>query len=174
MRRTFAAIVALSLSTVALGIAGAGPALANNDPHRVFLPSGPLDLPAGFCSFPTHYDIVANNEYGKFTTLADGTVVLHETGSLKVRATNVSTNVSVLLNASGPGTVTFRTDGTTVVDGNGHWLITNLAADAAPFGLPGVMLTSGTLHETLPAAPATMPTALSVTGHVTDVCAQLS
>ena len=47
MRRTFVAIVALSLTAVALGIVGAGPAVANNDPHRVFLPGAPLDLPAG-------------------------------------------------------------------------------------------------------------------------------
>ena len=172
MRRTFVAIVALSLTAVALGIVGAGPSVANNDPHRVFLPGAPLDLPAGFCSFPTHYDVVANNEYGKFTTLADGTVRLHETGTLKVRVTNVDTDASVLLNASGPGTVTFHPDGTTTVVGNGHWLITNLAADASPFGLPGVMLTSGVLNETL--SPTGTPTALSVTGHVTDVCAELS
>jgi hypothetical protein len=172
MRRILAVTVALSITTIAPALAGAGPALANNDPHRVFLPGAPLDLPAGFCSFPTHYDVVADKEYGKFTTLADGTVVLHETGSFKVRATNVDSGASVLLNASGPGTITFPPDGTTHVAGNGHWLITNLAADAAPFGLPGVMLTSGVLHETLDASFT--PTALSVTGHVTDVCAALS
>jgi hypothetical protein len=146
--------------------------MANNDPHRVFLPAGPVDLPAGFCSFPTHYDVVANKEYGKITTLPDGTTVIVLTGSFKMSATNVDTGESVLLNASGPGTITFYPDGSFTVDGTGHWLIFNLATDAAQFGLPAVMLTSGQFHETFDATGTL--TELSVTGGVTDVCAELA
>jgi hypothetical protein len=168
MRRfgVFAVLVA------SLGVVTAPQALANNDPHRVFLPSGPVTLPVGFCSFRTHYDIVANKEYGKITTLPDGTTIIKETGTLKIRATDVRTGKRVLLNASGPGTVTISADGSLTIDGTGHWLVFNLATDAAPFGLPGVMLTSGQLHETID--PTGKLTALSVTGGSTDVCAALS
>jgi hypothetical protein len=172
MRRISAAAISVGLLVCAFGAVTAAPALANKDPHRVFLPSGPLDLPAGYCSFPTHYDVVVNKEYGKITTLADGTTRIHETGSFKVRATNVDSERSVLLNASGPGTILIHPDGTVDVVGTGHWLITNLATDAAPFGLPGVMLTSGTLNESLDASAT--PTALSVTGRAIDVCAAIA
>jgi hypothetical protein len=159
---------ALVLVPAALAV---GPALANNDPHRVFLPSGPVDLPAGFCSFPTHYDVVANKEYGKFTTLADGTVRLKETGKLKLRATNTDTGESILLNASGPGTLLFFPDGSFTIHGTGHWLIFNLATDAARFGLPAVLLSSGHINETIDSSGALA--ALSVTGRAKDVCAAL-
>jgi hypothetical protein len=167
--------IRLSIVAAIIALGGTllvGPANANNDPHRVFLPSGPIDLPAGFCAFPTHYDVVTNKEYGTFTTLADGTVSLKESGDLKVRATNVDTNKSILLNSSGPGTVFFFPDGAITVSGQGHWLITNQEAVAQPFGLPGVMVTSGSLSEHIDAQGAL--TGLSVTGSVMDVCAELS
>jgi hypothetical protein len=169
--RRFGVFAVLGLLVCSLGAVTAPSALANNDPHRVFLPAGPVDLPVGYCSFPTHIDVVANKEYGKITTLPDGTTIIKETGTFKTRATNVGSGKSVLLNASGPGTLTFYPDGSVTVHGTGHWLIFNLATDAAPFGLPGVMLTSGRLHEELD--PSGTPTALSVTGRATDVCAAL-
>ena len=171
MRRSgvFAVLGLLVCSLVAVS---APSALANNDPHRVFLPAGPpFTLPVGFCSFRLHFEVVANKEYGKFTTLPDGTVILKETGKLKVRATNVRTGKSVLLSISGPGTITFDADGSVTVDGTGRWLTFNLATDTAPFGLPAVMLSSGHLHETMD--PTGALTVLSVTGRVTDVCAAL-
>jgi hypothetical protein len=145
--------------------------MANSDPHRVFLPAGPVDLPVGFCSFPVHIDVVANKEYGKITTMPDDTTIIKVTGTFKVRVTNVSTGTSVLLNASGPGTITIYPDGSVTVDGTGHGLTLNPAAAAASFGLPGVLFTSGRYHETLD--PTGTPTALSVTGRATDVCAAL-
>ncbi|MDP9235386.1 MAG: hypothetical protein M3P01_12685 [Actinomycetota bacterium] len=169
--RRFALLVTGALLLGLTGLVTAPPALANNDPHRVFLPAGPVDLPVGFCSFPTHLDVVANKEYGKITTLPDGTTIIEETGTFKLRATNVTTGKTVLLNASGPGTITIYPDGSVTVDGTGHWLIFNLSAAAASFGFPGVMLTSGQIHETLD--PTGTPTALSVTGRATDVCAAL-
>ena len=171
MRRSSAGTILVGLVVCVLGAVTASPALANNDPHRVFLPAGPVDLPVGFCRFPTHYEVVANKEYGKITTLSDGTLIIRETGALKLRATNVRSGKSVLLNASGPGTITIYPDGSLTIDGTGHWLLFNLAADAASFGLPAVILTSGHVHQALD--PAATPIALSVTGHVTDVCAAL-
>lgn len=172
MRRFLSAAVLVSLFLSALGAISAAPAGANNDPHRVFLPAGPVDLPAGYCDFPTHYDILANKEYGKITELPDGTTVIHETGTFKVSATDVSTGATIPLNASGPGTITIYPDGSVTYDGTGHWLVFNLAADAAEFGLPAVMLTSGRFQETID--PSGSVTALSVTGQVTDVCAALA
>src|SRR5207245_3667481 len=80
IRLSIAAAIVLMPSSLS-----ATQANANNDPHREFLPAGPVDLPAGFCDFPTHYDVVSNKEYGTFTTLADGTLRLKETGSFKIR-----------------------------------------------------------------------------------------
>ncbi len=172
MRRILAVAGVIGLVVCTSGVLTAAPALANNDPHRVFLPAGPLDFPAGFCSFPVHSEVLVNKEYGKFTTLPDGTTIIKLSGSFKVTMTNVTSGKTVPVNASGPGSIRLGTDGTTTVDGTGHWLITNLAADAAPFGLPGVMLTSGRLHEVLDSS--FHPTELSVTGHVIDVCALIA
>jgi len=169
--KRFACFVTGALLIALTSLAIAPPALANNDPHRVFLPAGPVDLPVGFCSFPTHLDVVANKEYGKITTSPDGTTIIEETGTLKLRATNVTTGKTVSLVASGPGTITLYPDGSVTVDGTGHWLIFNLAAAAGSFGFPGVMLTSGQIHETLD--PTGAPTAMSVTGRETDECVAL-
>jgi hypothetical protein len=166
--------LAFVVALAALGSAmiGPGSALANNDPHRVFLAAGSVDLPKGFCAFPTHYDVVVNKEYGTITTLADGTVSVKESGKLKIRATNVDSGKSILLVASGPGTVLLPPDGSLSVNGQGHWLISNPEAIAATFGLPGVMLTSGNLTERIDRHGNI--TDLSVTGRATDVCALLS
>jgi hypothetical protein len=172
MRRILAVAGLFGLMICASGVITAAPALANNDPHRVFLPAGPLDFPAGFCSFPLHSDVLVNKEYGKITTLPDGTTVIKLTGSFKVTMTNVDSGKTIPINASGPGTIRLFPDGTTSVDGTGHWLITNLAPDATAFGLPAVMVTSGRLHEVLDAD--FHPTELSVSGRTVDVCALLA
>jgi hypothetical protein len=170
--RRFASLVTGALLLALTSLVAAPPALANNDPHRVFLPAGPFDLPVGFCSFPTHFDVVANKEYGKITTLPDETTIIKVTGTLKLRATNVSTGKTVLLNASGPATITIYPDGSVTFDSSGHLLNYLPAASAGLFGFPGVMLISGQFHET--DDPTGTPTAMSVTGRVTDVCAALS
>jgi hypothetical protein len=126
----------------------------------------------GYCSFPVHLEPVVNKEYGKVTSLPDGTTVIQETGSFKVAATNDATKKTVLFNASGPGTITISPDGSVTIDGTGNWLIWNPADAAASFGLPGVMLTSGRMHEEL--GPNMALTALSVTGRAIDVCAALA
>jgi hypothetical protein len=172
VRRMSVVAVFVGLLVGLLGVVSAAPALANNDPHRFFVPAGDVDLPAGFCSFPTHYELLANKVYVKATTLPDGSVALKGTGALRFRATNVDTGTSVVLNASGPGVVTIHPDNSFTVNGQGHWLVFNFASDAAPFGLPAVMLTSGRLYEEVDSSGAL--TALSVTGQVTDVCAALS
>jgi hypothetical protein len=169
--KRFALLVTAALLLALTSLATAPPALANNDPHRVFLPAGPVDLPVGFCSFPVHIDVVANKEYGKITTLPDGTTIIKVAGTLKLRATNVTTGKSILLNASGPGTITIYPDGSVTIDATGHTLNYIPAASAGLFGFPGVMLTSGQFHET--DDPTGTPTAMSVTGRATDVCAAL-
>jgi hypothetical protein len=77
------------------------------------------------------------------------------------------------VNAPGPRTITIHPDGSTTVDGSGHWLLTNLADQAVQFGLPAVMLTSGNLQESIDFATLTLSD-LSVTGNVIDVCAALA
>jgi hypothetical protein len=169
--KRFALLVTGALLVALTSLAAAPSALANNDPHRVFLPAGPVDLPVGFCSFPVHIDVVANKEYGKITTLPDGTTIIKETGTLKDGVTNVSTGKTLLFNASGPGTITIYPNGSVTVDGTGHWLIYLPAASTGLFGFPGMMLTSGQIHATLD--PTGTPTALSVTGRMSDVCGAL-
>lgn len=171
MKRAPVVAVGVLLLVVASVFAPA-PAMANNDPHRVFLEAGPLDLPIGYCDFPVHGEVIANNEYGKFTTLADGTVVLRVTGKFKVLLTNVTSGASQNFNISGPGTISFLPDGSIDLVATGRQLVYNLASDAEPFGLPGLMVASGRVTETLDADGR--PTELSVTGKVTDVCAALS
>jgi hypothetical protein len=172
MRRlsTVAAFVGV-ISSVAW-MTGPGRALANNDPHRVPVGNQSGDVPAGVCSFPVHIEVVSDNEYATITTLPDQTVVIKQTGKLKVVVTNLTNHRSVPVNAGGPGTIRLPAAGGFTLDAGGHWLIINLASDAAAFGLPPLMLTSGNLHESFDSNGVL--TALSVSGHVTDLCAALA
>jgi hypothetical protein len=74
------AVLLVVMSALVLLI-GAASASANNDPHRVFLPSPPFDFGSSFCGFPVHAEAAVNREYGKVSTLPDGSTFTVVTGS---------------------------------------------------------------------------------------------
>jgi len=115
---------------------------ANNDPHRTFLPAAPLDLPAGFCSFPVRLTNPVDKEYGTISTAPDGSTTIRITGSLFTTVTNEDTGKAITLNTSGPGTVAIFPDGTDIAHVKGVGLL--FAANGPQVGLPsGLVLLSG-------------------------------
>ena len=126
--RTLLAVIA---GTVAAWI-GAASAEANNDPHRVFVPSAPFDIPVNICGFIVHVDFPVDREYATISTAADGSTIVKVTGSLVKTFTNVTNGHAVTLNSSGPGTATFP-PGTTleIFDVHGAVVDTEHAMPAA-------------------------------------------
>jgi hypothetical protein len=160
--------------TGAIALLIAASASANNDPHRIYLPLAPFDLPASYCGFPVHIEPLANREYAKVSQGADGSTVYKITGSLFVGVTNTTTGRATTLNISGPGTFTFSVDGTVgTFDGRGLSLL--YASNVTQFGLPSnLVVTSGPGPVSIDLVNGTI-LSLPTTPHVLlDVCAALS
>jgi hypothetical protein len=147
---------------------------ANNDPHRTFLAATPLDLPAGFCSFPVHLDFPVNKEYGTISTTADGSTMIKSTGALVVTVTNKTTRANITLNVSGPGTNIISRDGNTLqfdLLGITLFFVTN----GPQFGLPsGLVQTSGPLTGSLDLGSSAIITLTNRPHVLLDVCAALA
>jgi hypothetical protein len=155
---------------VAAGLlAGAGPASAGSKREPVVL----TDAVASCASrgFDVLISAVRNKEYQTATPLPDGSTLLHITGSLVSRLTNVTTGKAITVNTSGPAKLTFHPDGSFEVDGTGAGLLP-LGAAAAPFGLPELALTKG--HLQISFGPSGEVKSLSMRGNVTDLCAALA
>jgi len=170
---------AVLLAALALLMVTAAPASANNDPHRFFLPQGSIDFlaaPNGPCAFAVHLDTLVNKEYGKQTTLADGSTLFTLTGSMTVR---VSAHGKAFdLNVSGPMRSLYAPDGSTWSFSNrGQMLTFNPAL--TDMGYPSDMvLTSGLWEGTAAAVgnwAGSVITSTSHLGHLEmDVCAAIS
>ena len=149
-------------------------ASANNDPHRFFLDSSPMDFPASFCGFPVHVEAVVNKEYAKVSQGADGSTILKITGSLFDRATNEDTGKSITFNASGPVTLTFSPDGTTLTI-QGRGLTGAFAPNLTEFGFPSnIVVFSGPALATVDLATGAVISLAGQPHVVLDVCAALS
>jgi len=174
-RRAGRTVLALAaMAGLALSIfGGSSTAWANNDPHRVYLPASPFDIPSNVCGFIVHVDIPVDRQYGTFSTLPDGSTVLKITGSLVWTLTNTETGTSVTVNASGPGTVTFPINTTlAVIDGSGLNII--YITNGADFGVPNIFYSSGKLQFTTDLSNDTI-VSMPRTPHILqDVCAELA
>lgn len=172
IRQTALVLAALTgLSLVMVG--GSSAAWANHDPHRVYLPATPFDIPDNVCGFTVHVDIPVDRQYGTFSTLPDGSTVVKITGSLVWTLTNTETGTSVTVNASGPGTIIFPI-GTTlaVIDGSGLNII--YITNGADFGVPNIFYSSGKLQFTTDLSNDTI-VSMPRTPHILqDVCAELA
>jgi hypothetical protein len=151
----------------------AGPASAGM-PTREFLPAEPFDLDAGPCPFVIHVEFPVNKEYAITFTDADGnpTRVIVQ-GALVATLTNTENDESVTLNISGPGTTTFREDGSTLLQASGNWAIFFFPGQLGP-GAPGSLVYNQGRIVILTAANGFDQTILSQSGPQTDVCALLS
>ncbi len=177
MRQRFAAFVAAALA-VAVMLTAASPAAANSDPHRIFLPAGPWDLPGGtYCSFTIHVDVLADREYATVTSLPDGSTMWVVRGSLSLAVSNPAAPKNIVVNAGGPGTFTFLPDGFTVI-GAFFGRAFLWAPDLVDLGFPSnVVAVAGPAVITQKFADDGSFSFLSVQGHpqvLTDVCAALS
>jgi hypothetical protein len=156
----------------AILLASGATASAQGSP-RIFQPSGPMDLPAGYCAFPVHVDTVFNKEYIDHQwTNPDGSLTILFTGALVLRVTNTTTGKTITVNASGPLKVTIYPDGSVSGTPLGrffHWFD---QTDQQRFGVPGLALFTGRVTATIDSAGNI--TSASYTGHVTDLCAALS
>jgi hypothetical protein len=63
--RLFALAAATILASLLVAAAPSA-AWANSDPHRVFLPSSPFNIPSNVCGFTVHVDIPVDRQYGTF------------------------------------------------------------------------------------------------------------
>jgi hypothetical protein len=165
------AVAALIASAL---LVGAAPAVANNDPHRVFSPSPPFDIPPGVCTFGVHVEAPVDKEYSTVTTEPDGSTIVKTTGALVQTLTNQTTGKSITLNASGPLTVTIPPPPSTVVTADVRGLSIVFVTNGAEFGLPNLMYVSGPFGFTTDLSNDTL---VSVTRspHVRlDICAALS
>ena len=177
--RYFGVVLPAALSMGAL-LAAPASASANNDPHRVYEPAGPVDLPAGYCDFPVHLEFPVDREYGTVSTLPDGSTVITTTGSFIVTATNELTGATLQVNAGGPGTVTIPPSGGPVVyDLQGRSLL--IGTNQADFGLPSNLVSSAgpvnVVEATNGLGGLPFGAISSLSGHplvLTDVCAALS
>lgn len=163
--------VGLTAAAVAVCLIGFAPSAGAASPFRVFLTPGPDFTFAGTCAFPVLAHTVTDKEYATFTTLPDGTVTEAITGKAVGEYTNLNSGKSIVVNTSGPGVVTFNTDGTIGVDlrGPSTWLFT--PQEQADFGLPQFAYTAGHMQYVYNGG---LFQNLTFTGSVTDLCDSLS
>jgi hypothetical protein len=148
-------------SAAALALTVASVATAD-PPTRNFVPQGPFSGP--FCpNFDLGITLLNNQEYN--ITFSTGASIT--TGRIDAQVTNLSTGKSVVLNISGPGF--FSSDGNIVVFG-GLSIILLPPDFLYPGSPPTAFLNSGTVTFDFSGAPVIM----TQTGHMRDICAELS
>jgi hypothetical protein len=145
---------------------------APGKPTRLPFPNTPFSVPAGvFCSFPVSVTIVENNEVSNtYPPDANGDVLQRITGKLVLGITNGTTNKSINVNVSGPGTNVFHADGSDSFTGYGRSIFF-FSSNTIPAG-PATFIYSGKSEATITASGQL--TLDSQTGHAEDVCAELS
>jgi hypothetical protein len=145
---------------------------APGKPTKSPLPDAPFSFPAGAaCSFPLIGTVLANNEVtNTFPPEPNGDVVQHISGRLVMALTNGSTNKSIDVNISGPGTLVFHPDGSVGFTGYGNSLFI-FQPTSIPAG-PATFIYSGQTVANFTAAGQLI--LVSQTGNVQDVCAALS
>ena len=168
-------IVALSaLLGMLAGTVTAAPALAagRGDGWHFAPLSRHFTVPAVFCGFKFQATVLTNKSFIKALKSPDGSTTLL-TGAVKIAFANPAAGKSVTANVSGPTKVITNPDGSAIVLGKGHQLLSLKPAEQARFGLPGFLVFAGALTGTL--APDGRITSLSPHGHVlVDVCAALT
>jgi len=143
-------------------------------PKWEFQPAGPFTLPRTVCPFRVHVTFPNNKDYAKTTQNADGSVTVQITGRFDSKLRRVGTDMSVTVNASGPGEITFFPDGSLVADLTGHTIAFFSRADVARLGLPAAaFLWAGPFRQTID--PDGTLSSVDLKGRMLiDVCAALS
>lgn len=113
------AVVALAAVLSFAGIAQAG------KPIKFPTPGEDFDVPAGaVCEFALENSYPGPNKgFAIVHTKRDGSMWFWGGGNNVTRITNTDTGAYVDLNTTGPGKIFDNPDGTTTIDGTGHWLV---------------------------------------------------
>ena len=160
--RRFLLVVAL----VAASSVVAAPPAAAQKPVKEPLPVHPDEVFTDLCAFPVLVQEIMNKT--KTITFPDGRVIY--SGALKIRVTNMDTQKSILVNASGAGVERPRNDGGITIKGTGHWFWIFRAGELGP-GTPAQLLhTVGRIVFTI---TGTGEMSL-VGGKRTDLCQRLA
>ncbi len=160
--RRFLLIAAL---VVASSVVAAPPAAAQK-PVKEPLPAHPDEVFIDICAFPVMVQEVVNKT--KTITFPDGRVIY--SGALKVRFTNLETQKSIVVNASGPGVQTPRNDGGFRLKATGHWYWLFEAGFLGPGAPAQLLLTVGRVVFTVTGTGE----ASLVGGRRTDLCQRLA
>jgi hypothetical protein len=162
-------LLAVSLGVVALALAGAGTTAAADGSYGPWQSTfqGAITAPAGaVCPFTVTAEPVREDLRVRYHYDTSGNVDGYEaTGQLIARITNDETGASVVRNLSGPGTVTFNSDGSYDAVVAGDFLVFFLAEDTPSNAL---LLMSG--QTVLHGAPDGAKTLVSQNGQVENLC----
>ena len=124
-------------------------------------------LPADICGFPIDVTFLVTNQ--TMTTFSDGRILI--TGALEVRLTSQTT--SIVLNVSGPTTITPNGDGTFTIKSGGRSVFFFFPGELAA-GSPGAfLLTTGLATEQVTATFAPIPGTFAA-NRAEDLCAVLA
>jgi hypothetical protein len=172
MRRLGVTLALGALLGTLAGVATAAPASARG-PQWQLVDVTPFTVPASSCGFAVGVAFPLNESYLKVLKASDDSTTFVETGSFEVSYTNLQTGKSITENESGPGKLTFFSDGSVTETTEGHTGLFLAPADAQRFGLPALSVTAGLLQQSV-AADGTI-TSLTLQGQVlANVCAALS
>jgi hypothetical protein len=162
-------LATVSLSVLALALVGAGATTAADGSYGPWEPTyqAPITAPAGVvCSFTVSAEPVRQDLRVRYHYDSAGNIDGYEaTGQLFGRITNTETGATVVRNLSGPGTVTFNSDGSWDADVAGDFLVFFLAQDSPANEL---LLFSG--HTVLHGSPSGEKTLASHAGQVENLC----
>ena len=163
-------VLFLLAAAVTVTLAPTGRAFAN-PPTRVPTLNQPVDFSAGdVCPFAVHVQPITDREVSTSHYDAEGNLRwIGVTGFLDVQVTNTDTGNSMLVNISGPGKFTFRSDGTVVLNAVGNWLLFQRATDSPPSEM---LLNSGHILTTF--SPTGVATILHRTGSGQNLCGALA
>jgi hypothetical protein len=166
----FAGVVVGALAVTAFTAAPSAAASGSWGPWEP-TEQGPINAPAGVvCPFPVSAVPVEQHLLLRYHYDDAGVIDGYEaTGSLVGRFTNTDTGQSVVRNLSGPGTVTFGSDGSYDAVVSGNFAVFFLAGDTPANEL---LILSG--HTVLHGSPTGEKTLVSSTGQTENLCETLA
>jgi hypothetical protein len=128
------------------------------------------DVTVTACGTQIHETVTANKEFAKFAVDPDGTLrFVLVTGVFKVRVTNLDTDVSTLVNASGTGhDALIYPNGDFLFTTSGPSLIVLSPEEAEQTGLPTLFVNTGDMDILFRADGSAVLE--HRTGHLTDLC----
>ncbi len=157
------------VACLVLGALVASPgALAQQGPEKEPLPAEPLEFAAGeVCPFALRIEPVVNKETIK--TFPNGRELI--TGRLTVRVTNLDEDRSIVVNVSGPVTITPLENDMIQIVVRGRNLLWFFERDV---GGARLLLTTGRAEAVLDLEADAITSFVQRTGTATDLCAQLA